>query len=56
MTNLLTIIVVLFFVCPYLWVLLIAKTSREVFYAGLCGVVRRDRFWWRAAADFWDRL
>ena len=28
------------------------KTSREVFYAGLCGVVRRDRFWWRAAADF----
>jgi hypothetical protein len=44
------------FCCPYLWVLLIAKASREVFNAGLCGVVRRDRFWWCATADFWDRL
>ena len=55
MTNLLTIIVVLLFAALIYGFYLLQKRHVK-FSTRVCGVVRRDRFWWRAAADFWDRL
>ena len=44
MTNLFIVIVVIYFCCPYLWVLPDAKASSEILYTSVYSVVCRDTF------------